>query len=116
LKDLSGNILIAKGDKITSEILNIPLRRLKELRLSDETIEQKMNNLIDVFFEEVDRIRNRYEEKMDKLRQGNELPPGVIKAVKVYVAMKRKLSEGDKTDMGIKVWCPKLFPLKICLI
>ena len=114
LKDLSGNVLIAKGDKITSEILNIPLRRLKELRLSDETIEQKMNNLIDVFFEEVDKIRSKYEEKMDKLRQGNELPPGVIKAVKVYVAMKRKLSEGDKMAgrHGNKGVVSKIVPLE----
>ena len=37
-----------------------------------------------------------FEEKKEKIRRGDELPPGVIKLVKVYVAMKRKLSVGDK--------------------
>ena len=41
-------------------------------------------------------IRNLFEEKKEKIRRGDELPPGVIKLVKVYVAMKRKLSVGDK--------------------
>ena len=42
-------------------------------------------------------IRNLFEEKKEQIRQtGDELPPGVIKLVKVYVAMKRKLSVGDK--------------------
>ena len=41
-------------------------------------------------------IRQQFEEKKEKLRRGDELPPGVIKLVKVYVAMKRKLSVGDK--------------------
>ena len=41
-------------------------------------------------------IRQLFEEKKEKIRRGDELPPGVIKLVKVYVAMKRKLSVGDK--------------------
>src|SRR5204862_1479585 len=45
---------------------------------------------------QVEVIRNLFEEKKEKIRRGDELPPGVIKLVKVYVAMKRKLSVGDK--------------------
>ena len=45
---------------------------------------------------QVDVIRQIFEEKKEKVRRGDELPPGVIKLVKVYVAMKRKLSVGDK--------------------
>ena len=41
-------------------------------------------------------IRQLFEEKKEKIRRGDELPPGVIKLVKIYVAMKRKLSVGDK--------------------
>ena len=40
--------------------------------------------------------RSLFEEKIDKLKRGDELPPGVIKMVKVYVAVKRKLQVGDK--------------------
>ena len=43
------------------------------------------------------RVREaHYKEKIDKLKKGDELPPGVIKMVKVYVAIKRKLQVGDK--------------------
>ena len=45
---------------------------------------------------QVEVIREIFEEKKEKIRRGDELPPGVIKLVKVYVAMKRKLSVGDK--------------------
>ena len=40
--------------------------------------------------------RRSYDEKVGRLRRGDELPPGVIKLVKVYIAMKRKISVGDK--------------------
>jgi DNA-directed RNA polymerase subunit beta len=45
---------------------------------------------------QIDVLRKIHEERISKLRRGDELPPGVIKLVKVYVAMKRKLSVGDK--------------------
>jgi DNA-directed RNA polymerase subunit beta len=45
---------------------------------------------------QVEVIKQLFEEKKEKIRRGDELPPGVIKLVKVYVAMKRKLSVGDK--------------------
>ena len=45
---------------------------------------------------QIDVLRKIHEERIAKLRRGDELPPGVIKLVKVYVAMKRKLSVGDK--------------------
>jgi DNA-directed RNA polymerase subunit beta len=45
---------------------------------------------------QVEVVRQLFEEKKEKIRRGDELPPGVIKLVKVYVAMKRKLSVGDK--------------------
>jgi DNA-directed RNA polymerase subunit beta len=57
----------------------------EDLRLVEERTERQ-----------VETIRQVFEEKKDKIRRGDELPPGVIKLVKVYVAMKRKLSVGDK--------------------
>src|SRR5688500_8431619 len=56
-----------------------------DLRLHEERTERQ-----------VEVIRQLFEEKKEKIRRGDELPPGVIKLVKVYVAMKRKLSVGDK--------------------
>ncbi len=45
---------------------------------------------------QIDILRKITDEKIQKLKKGDELPPGVIKLVKVYIAMKRKLSVGDK--------------------
>ena len=45
---------------------------------------------------QIDVLRKIVREKVEKLQKGDELPPGVIKLVKVYIAMKRKLSVGDK--------------------
>ena len=48
------------------------------------------------FDESVDALRARFENKVDKLQRGDELQPGVMKMVKVFVAVKRKLQPGDK--------------------
>jgi DNA-directed RNA polymerase subunit beta len=52
--------------------------------------------MLDNLGRKVDLIEAYFEEKVDKQKAGDELPPGVIKLVKVYVAIKRKLSVGDK--------------------
>ncbi|MBU2551570.1 MAG: DNA-directed RNA polymerase subunit beta [Proteobacteria bacterium] len=56
----------------------------------------EVGKLISHYNEQVDLIRMIFERKIAKLKKGDELPPGVIKMVKVYVAMKRKMSVGDK--------------------
>src|SRR3546814_9935796 len=48
------------------------------------------------FDESVKRLQDRFENKVEKLQRGDELPPGVMKMVKVFVAVKRKLQSGDK--------------------
>ena len=58
-------------------------------RTTCATLEERTERQVEV-------IRQLFEEKKEKIRRGDELPPGVIKLVKVYVAMKRKLSVGDK--------------------
>jgi len=62
-------------------------------------------------------LRKITNEKILKLQKGDELPPGVIKLVKVYVAMKRKLSVGDKMAgrHGNKGVIARILPKKICL-
>ncbi|MBX7259993.1 MAG: DNA-directed RNA polymerase subunit beta, partial [Candidatus Hydrogenedentes bacterium] len=91
--------LISKGAFITRDILEkIRARDLKRLRFKDKDL--RMNEQIDEIEEMTSRqiavLEKITEEKTAKLKKGDELPPGVIKMVKVYIAMKRKLSVGDK--------------------
>ena len=69
--------------------------RLK-IQADDPRLEDDLRALEERTERQVEVIRQLFEEKKEKIRRGDELPPGVIKLVKVYVAMKRKLSVGDK--------------------
>ena len=53
-------------------------------------------HLVDEAQRRIDRVREKTEEQIDKVFQPDELPPGVVQLVKVYVAQKRKISVGDK--------------------
>jgi DNA-directed RNA polymerase subunit beta len=91
--------LLSKGAELTREnIEKIRSRDLKRMRLKDK--DARLNEQIDDIEEMTSRqiavLEKITEEKIGKLRKGDELPPGVIKLVKVYIAMKRKLSVGDK--------------------
>ncbi len=100
-KDLTdgSNVLIKKGETLTRDLLkNVDVKYLRKAEVAAGTIdttgetkeyEQRTARQIDI-------LSDIYEEKITKLKQGDELPPGVIKMVKVFVAMKRKLSVGDK--------------------
>ncbi|MGD8563862.1 MAG: hypothetical protein PVG03_15065 [Desulfarculaceae bacterium] len=99
LKGNKGKILIAKKAQLTPELIRtIPVSRMRELELAgvSEKVQAELERIVDGYAEQVDLIRTSFENKISKLRKGDELPPGVIKMVKVYVAMKRKLSVGDK--------------------
>jgi DNA-directed RNA polymerase subunit beta len=91
--------ILRKGTVLTPEILQEipyePLVRLK-VQTDDPRLEDDLRQLEDRTERQVEVIKNLFEEKKEKIRRGDELPPGVIKLVKVYVAMKRKLSVGDK--------------------
>jgi DNA-directed RNA polymerase subunit beta len=91
--------LVAKDTALTRDILEkMRSRDLKRMRLKDR--DPHLNELIDEIEEMTSRqiavLEKITEEKIAKLKKGDELPPGVIKTVKCYVAMKRKLSVGDK--------------------
>ena len=62
----------------------------------DPRLESDLRDLDERTKRQVEVVGQLFEEKKEKVRRGDELPPGVIKLVKVYVAMKRKLSVGDK--------------------
>src|SRR3989441_6860795 len=91
--------LVAKGTNLTRDLIEkIRSRDLKRIKLKDKDV--RINEQIDEIEEMTSRqiavLEKITEEKIAKLRKGDELPPGVIKLVKVYIAMKRKLSVGDK--------------------
>jgi len=91
-------VLLAKGKTITEDTLNrIPFSKWSEISVEDgESIEAELAELFDEAEEQQDMVRMMYDQKINRLTKGDELPPGVIKMVKVYIAIKRKLSVGDK--------------------
>src|SRR6188508_1037231 len=98
LVDDKGKVLCAKGQKIESNTLDeIPPRYWAELQVEEGgKTQEKLEQLSARLQEDVNAIEALYRDKISKLTKGDELPPGVIKMVKVYVAIKRKLSVGDK--------------------
>ncbi len=90
--------ILKKGDKITKEIWNdLPYASWKDITIAeDDGSEEKISNLIASLERKIDFVNAHFEEKMEKIKASDELPPGVIKMVKVYIAIKRRLSVGDK--------------------
>jgi DNA-directed RNA polymerase subunit beta len=91
--------LLAKGTELTREMIEkMRARDLKRMKLKDK--DPRLNEQIDEIEEMTSRqiavLEKITEEKIGKLKKGDELPPGVIKLVTCYIAMKRKLSVGDK--------------------
>src|SRR5438552_3038236 len=91
--------LLKKGPDLSADILQeMPYETMVRLKIvtDDSRLEDDLRDLEERTERQVEVIKNLFEEKKEKIRRGDELPPGVIKLVKVYVAMKRKLSVGDK--------------------
>jgi DNA-directed RNA polymerase subunit beta len=97
LVDDKGKVLCAKGEKIDERIVDeIPPRYWPEIQVEGAKGDNKVEQLAAQLEEELKAIEAGYRDKIGKLTKGDELPPGVIKMVKVYLAIKRKLSVGDK--------------------
>ena len=90
--------LTKKGDQIEREELdNFSWNELKKVKVKeDENLTQTIKRIEDMADEQIGVYDAMFEERKSRLRRGDDLPPGVIKMVKVYVAEKRKLSVGDK--------------------
>jgi DNA-directed RNA polymerase subunit beta len=97
LVDDKGKVLCAKGQKVDNALLDeIPVRYWPEVQIEGSKGENLIQQLALQLEEELKAIDALYKDKIGKLTKGDELPPGVIKMVKVYIAIKRKLSVGDK--------------------
>ncbi|WP_158824231.1 DNA-directed RNA polymerase subunit beta [Granulicella sp. S156] len=91
--------LLSKGDILTRDIIElISTRNLKRIRYADKDprVNEQIDEIEEMTSRQIDVLRKITNEKISKMQKGDELSPGVIKMVKVYVAMKRKLSVGDK--------------------
>ncbi len=98
LLDKKGVIIVGLGKKITSDDAElIGFSRLRDIEFSEKA---KYLDSIDDIYERYEKqarlISERYDGIIERMKKGDDLPPGVVKMVKVYVATKRKLSVGDK--------------------
>ncbi len=97
LVDDKGEQLLKKGDILTDEMLDaVPQRYWGEVAIAGADVSDKVRKIIENFEEQRELVKLLFGEKISRLKKGDELPPGVIKMVKVYVAIKRKLAVGDK--------------------
>jgi DNA-directed RNA polymerase subunit beta len=98
VNERSGRKIVAKKTEMTPEVIeHLSLRELLKLKYVDgSNSNDQVQEIEEMTTRQIDVLRKIHEERIAKLRRGDELPPGVIKLVKVYVAMKRKLSVGDK--------------------
>ncbi|HZQ43272.1 MAG TPA: DNA-directed RNA polymerase subunit beta [Acidobacteriaceae bacterium] len=91
--------LLSKGDILDRDTIElISTRNLKRIRYADKDprVNEQIDEIEEMTSRQIDVLRKITNEKITKMGKGDELSPGVIKMVKVYVAMKRKLSVGDK--------------------
>src|SRR5437762_805860 len=91
--------LLTKGAILDRETIErISTRNLKRIKYDnkDPRVNEQIDEIEEMTSRQIDVLRKIVNEKISKLQKGDELPPGVIKLVKVYIAMKRKLSVGDK--------------------
>src|SRR5579859_2042692 len=91
--------LLTKGVMLDRETIErISTRNLKRIKYADKDprVNEQIDEIEEMTSRQIDVLRKITNEKISKLQKGDELPPGVIKLVKCYVAMKRKLSVGDK--------------------
>ncbi len=87
-----------KGDRIERPYLdNFSWNELKKIRVKeDESLAANIKRIEELAEEQISIYETMLDDRIARLRRGDDLPPGVIKTVKVYVAVKRKLSVGDK--------------------
>ena len=96
-KFLSGKVKLKKNEKLLDDVLEkISLTDLKSISISDDAVMKKIEMLNDAFDKSLDLLNKTFQTKVDKVQSGDELLPGVMKLVKVFVAVKRQLAPGDK--------------------
>ena len=97
LLNLNGDVVFPKGTKITKDMLSdVPLKSTDGIQVDDEGINLKVATLVRNAMQQMYLLDNVFQDKCEKVSKGDDLPPGVIRMVKVFIAVKRQLSVGDK--------------------
>ena len=96
-KVVSGPKSVPAGSKVTDELLNILTPgQTAQIVIANDKVMKDIEELKQQFEESIATLQKRFEDKVEKLQRGDDLAPGVMKMVKVFVAVKRKLQPGDK--------------------
>ncbi len=96
LKD-GKKVLVKSGAKLTVQVLSqMEIDQLLGISISDEKVQEEARAIGEKASQQIDYLKSNLEDRIERIEKGDELPPGVIKMVKVFVAMKRKISVGDK--------------------
>ncbi len=93
-----GEVFIKKGEEFTLELLkSIPASLISKIKdIVPSSKKEIVSRILKTYERKRKQVMDEYESKINKIKKGDELPPGVLKIVKVYIAMKRKLQPGDK--------------------
>ena len=98
IKDKKGNVLLKLGKKLTAKVVDqVAFQRLRGLDFSERSkYENELEKIFNNYGRQAQVVRERYEGIVGRMEKGDDLSPGVVKMVKIYVATKRKLAVGDK--------------------
>ena len=105
---------IGKKVVLTSEILDsVPSAMWRKIVVKDENAMKEIEEFSAAFDARVQKIRDHFEDKVEKVQRGDDLLPGVMKMVKVFIATKRKMQTGDKMSgrHGNKGTVSRVLPL-----
>jgi DNA-directed RNA polymerase subunit beta len=92
----TGEIIIPANRKITKTLLRKLAGVYDRIEIDPSPIRNKINEIIGTFKKKFEDLQMQHDEEMERVEAGDEVDPGIIKSVKVYIASKRKLSVGDK--------------------
>ena len=96
-KIASGPKGVTKGATIKQDMLDdLTLGQRRDIVVADEGVASKIETLIQEIDSNIQQVKDRFDDKVEKIRAGDDMMPGVMKTVKVFVAVKRKLQPGDK--------------------
>ncbi len=88
---------IAKNATITEEVLSaVPSSQWRKIMVKDEEVMARIEEFLAAFDARVEKVQKHFENKVEKVQRGDDLLPGVLKMVKVFIATKRKIQTGDK--------------------
>ena len=88
---------ISKNAVVTEEVLAaVPSSQWRKIVVKDEEVMARIEELLAAFDARNEKIQKHFEDKVEKVQRGDDLLPGVLKMVKVFIATKRKIQSGDK--------------------